>query len=63
MGATCQDEKDGGYVVNFVHDTKDWSFWFCFYDAKDIEQGPIVKVRLPVRVPQGFHAAWVLEAQ
>ena len=44
VGATSECEEDDGYVVNFVHDTKDWSSWFCVYDAKDIEQGPIAKV-------------------
>ena len=63
VGATCHDDEDDGYVVNFVHDTKDWSSWFCVYDAKDIEHGPIAKVRLPGRVPSGFHATWVPQVQ
>ena len=58
-GATRQSEEDDGYVVNFVADTNDWSSWFCVFDAKDIEQGPIARVRLPGRVPAGFHATWV----
>jgi carotenoid cleavage dioxygenase-like enzyme len=49
--------------VNFSADTRDWSSWFNVFDAKDIEQGPIAKVRLPMRVPAGFHAAWVPEAK
>ena len=61
--ATSECEEDDGYVVNFVHDTKDWSSWFCVYDAKDIEQGPIAKVKLPSRVPAGFHATWAPESR
>ena len=44
-------------------DTEDGSSWFCGYDAKDIEHGPIAKVRLPGRVPSGFHATWVPQVQ
>ena len=62
VGATSESREDDGYVVNFVHDTKDWSSWFCVFDAKDIEQGPIAKVRLPARVPAGFHATWLPQA-
>jgi carotenoid cleavage dioxygenase len=58
VGATRHAEEDDGYVVNFVHDTFDWTSWFCVFDAQDIEQGPIAKVRLPGRVPAGFHATW-----
>ena len=57
-GATRHAEEDDGYVVNFVHDTTDWTSWFCVFDAQNIEQGPIAKVRLPGRVPAGFHATW-----
>jgi carotenoid cleavage dioxygenase len=28
------------------------------FDAADIEQGPLARVRLPHRVPAGFHASW-----
>jgi len=28
-------------------------------DARDVGAGPICRVRLPVRVPIGFHAAWI----
>jgi carotenoid cleavage dioxygenase len=30
-------------------------------DAHDISKGPIAKVKLPVRVPIGFHGIWVPE--
>ena len=63
VDATSESEEDEGYVVNFVHDTKDWSSWFCVYDARDIEQGPIARVKLSGRVPAGFHATWVPESQ
>lgn len=50
--------EDDGYVVTIVTDSKDWSSWFLVFDARDIEQGPIAQVKLPQRVPAGFHAHW-----
>ena len=29
------------------------------FDAADIAQGPVARIRLPHRVPNGFHATWV----
>jgi carotenoid cleavage dioxygenase-like enzyme len=28
-------------------------------DARDVSSGPVCRIRLPVRVPLGFHATWV----
>ena len=28
-------------------------------DARDVTAGPLCTIRLPVRVPLGFHATWV----
>jgi carotenoid cleavage dioxygenase len=28
-------------------------------DAQDVASGPLCTIRLPVRVPLGFHATWV----
>jgi len=29
------------------------------FDALDINKGPIARVTMPQRVPQGFHACWM----
>ena len=59
LNATAETAEDDGYVVNFVTDSRDWSSWFQVFEAADIEQGPVARVRLPQRVPAGFHAVWV----
>lgn len=58
-GGGCNGAEDDGYIITIVTDSKDWSSWSLVFDATDIEQGPIARVRLPHRVPYGFHATWV----
>ncbi|MFN3197479.1 MAG: carotenoid oxygenase family protein [Bradymonadia bacterium] len=55
-GATAEDD---GYVVTFVTDTRDWQSACWVFHGQDITSGPIAKVKLPQRVPAGFHAQWV----
>ncbi|MBT8115019.1 MAG: carotenoid oxygenase family protein [Arenicella sp.] len=44
--------------MNMVTDSNDWSSWSLVFDAKDIAQGPIARIKLPHRVPAGFHGLW-----
>ncbi len=32
---------------------------FVVLDAQDVTRGPIAEVKLPQRVPYGFHGNWV----
>jgi carotenoid cleavage dioxygenase-like enzyme len=58
-GASADDPEDDGYLVTFTTDTNDWSSRALIFDAKDIEKGPICRIRIPHRIPAGFHANWV----
>jgi carotenoid cleavage dioxygenase len=51
--------EDDGYVVGFVHDeaTDQSECWLI--DAQRFLDGPVAKIRIPKRVPYGFHAHWV----
>jgi carotenoid cleavage dioxygenase len=51
--------EDDGYLVSFVTDERDGRSEVEILDAADIAAGPIARVRLPQRVPVGFHATWV----
>lgn len=63
VGATSNDREDDGYLVTFTTDAKDWSSHALVFDAQDITRGPICRVKIPHRVPLGFHANWVSGAQ
>lgn len=55
-GAT---EENDGWVVAFVHDLESLTSELHVLDGKDVEAGPVARVKMPVRVPIGFHAEWV----
>lgn len=57
-GATRDSEEDDGYVTTFITDTNDWTSWCLIFDAKDITTGPISRIKLPHRIPGGFHGYW-----
>ncbi len=50
--------EDDGYVVTIMM-SRDGRSESWVFDAKQIERGPIAPVRLPSRVPAGFHAKWI----
>jgi carotenoid cleavage dioxygenase-like enzyme len=55
----AQDEDDG-YVVTFIADANERSTGeVIILDAKNIAAGPLARVKIPQRVPTGFHAMWV----
>lgn len=53
-------DEDDGYVVAFISDVnaKD-SGEVVILDAKNIANGPLARVKIPQRVPVGFHTIWV----
>ena len=55
--------EDDGYLVSFVTDERDGRSEVEILDASDLTAGPVARVRLPQRVPVGFHATWVRSDQ
>jgi len=51
--------EDDGYVVGFVHDETDNHAECWVIDAQNFAEGPIARVRIPKRIPYGFHSHWV----
>ena len=53
------DGEDDGFLVGYVHDeVKDVSD-FVVYDAKTMSSTPVCRLRMPRRVPYGFHGVHV----
>lgn len=52
-------EEDDGYLVTIATDTNDWTSACLVFDAKDLAAGPRARVKLPGRVPAGFHSTFV----
>ncbi|GAB4824146.1 hypothetical protein N2152v2_011192 [Parachlorella kessleri] len=56
-----QGAEDAGYLVTFVHDEKAGHTELVVFDAKTMSCKPVARVRMPRRVPYGFHCLWVSE--
>jgi carotenoid cleavage dioxygenase len=55
--------EDDGYLVGFVWDDLKKASFVHIFDAANVAQGPVARIRLPQRVPHGFHATWVSGAR
>jgi carotenoid cleavage dioxygenase-like enzyme len=51
--------EDDGYLTTFVVDENAGTSELWVFDARELASGPACKLRLPHRVPRGFHACWV----
>ncbi len=51
-------DEDDGWLVTFVHDGNTDSAEFAVLDARDFGRGYVAQVKLPQRVPFGFHGNW-----
>nr|WGJ61593.1 carotenoid cleavage dioxygenase 4 [Osmanthus fragrans] len=54
-------EEDDGYVVSYVHNEKTGESRFLVMDAKSPNLDIVAAVKLPRRVPYGFHGLFVSE--
>ncbi|MDX1733933.1 MAG: carotenoid oxygenase family protein [Halioglobus sp.] len=57
-GAGRSGGEDDGYVITIVTDSSNWQSHTLVFDATDITCGPVARVRMPQRIPSGFHATW-----
>jgi carotenoid cleavage dioxygenase len=51
--------EDEGYVLAYVHDASRDGSELVILDAARFAGRPVARIRLPQRVPFGFHGAWV----
>ena len=55
--------EDDGYLMTFVYDQGSDRSEFVVLDARDMGRPPLATVRLPTRVPYGFHGSWIPDAE
>ncbi|AQA17652.1 lignostilbene-alpha,beta-dioxygenase [Halioglobus japonicus] len=55
--------EDHGYVVSFCWNARTEVQELQVFDALDISKGPVARVKLPQRIPPGFHACWMKASQ
>jgi carotenoid cleavage dioxygenase len=51
--------EDDGYLMSFVYEAAEDRSELGIFDAADLRAGPVGRVKVPVRVPSGFHSCWV----
>lgn len=45
--------------MTFAHHRDGGTASFVVLDAQDLTRGPVAELRLPKRIPYGFHGDWV----
>jgi len=55
-GGTAEDD---GWLMTIVSDRESRESALVVLDARDVAAGPVARVRIPRRVPLGFHANWL----
>jgi carotenoid cleavage dioxygenase-like enzyme len=48
-----------GWLLSFVYDRGSHTSDLVILDAEHVEDGPVAEIRLPQRVPHGFHGVWI----
>ena len=60
--AHAEAGEDEGWLVGLVIDTARQVTDFAILDARSFEEAPVATVRLPHRIPPGFHGNWFAAA-
>ncbi|WP_415940049.1 carotenoid oxygenase family protein [Streptomyces sp. 039-1] len=51
--------SERGHWLTFATDRTDDTSWLLVIPADDPAQGPVARVRIPVRIPLGLHGTWL----
>ena len=49
--------------MSYVHDENTNETSFTVLDATDLSADPVARVKLPQRVPYGFHGSWLPDVE
>ncbi len=61
--ATAGASDEEGFLLLYVYDEADDASDFVILDASALAAKPVATVRLPQRVPYGFHGNWIVDAR
>lgn len=53
------EAEDAGWLATFLYDPETCTSDLALLDAARVEEAPVAMIRLPQRVPQGLHGAWI----
>jgi carotenoid cleavage dioxygenase len=53
------EAEDDGYLLTFLAHEATGASELLVLDARDVTGEPVARVRIPARVPTGFHAQWI----
>lgn len=56
-------DSDEGWILSYVYDARGDASELVILDASDFSGPAVARVKLPRRVPFGFHGSWVPDAQ
>ena len=59
MPGSAKAGEDDGWLMGYVYDGRRGASDLVVVDASDIGAGTVARVKLPARVPYGFHGIWV----
>lgn len=62
-GESDRATEDDGFLLTFLYDRASDSSSFAVFDARSMHSEPLATVRLPQRVPFGFHGIFLGEQQ
>lgn len=57
----ADSDSDEGFVLSYLHDEKSGKSELVVLDASRFESAPVARVKLPQRVPYGFHGSWIAD--
>ncbi len=62
VSAAPEAEEDEGWLIGLVINTAEETTELVILDAQRFEQAPVATVRVPFRIPPGFHGNWFPDA-
>ena len=54
--------EDDGWILSFVYDAATDTSDLLIADASNFDAAPVARVKIPARVPFGFHGSWIADA-